>query len=310
MPRFLVRPPWGKAALLENIRTGPWARTPRTCEAVPPLRFSASRDSQRLSQFFCGASAQYDVCSLLPSPPSAAAWTVRSFSSGCLRASSYRSRSFPVSFSFDCSSSDLSASISGHIYAHSFPSSSSPSAASLSSSTASLQYWWRSFPGVQISTPGDFPGKRSRVPVAAALPYGVSHAELTAVPLARSAQCAHMQAVKRTMGLKFCAEEFVSRRSELGDQTASVSSVIVPAPAMMRQASVRSDVKNAATVTGGEARGSIQKGGLGGPRGTEEGSMWCSDRKRKILNGTEYIRRKSSHRGRIKRGSQAPAYKR
>lgn len=36
----------------------------------------------------------------------------------------------------------------------------------------------------------------------------------------------------------------------------------------------------------------------------------CSDRKRKILNGTEYIRRKSAHRGRIKRGSQAPAYKR
>uniref|UniRef100_A0AC62AEI9 mS137 n=1 Tax=Toxoplasma gondii TaxID=5811 RepID=A0AC62AEI9_TOXGO len=45
-------------------------------------------------------------------------------------------------------------------------------------------------------------------------------------------------------------------------------------------------------------------------RETADASIQCSDRKRKILNGTEYIRRKSSHRGRIKRGSQAPAFKR
>lgn len=31
-----------------------------------------------------------------------------------------------------------------------------------------------------------------------------------------------------------------------------------------------------------------------------------SDRKRKILNGTEYIRRKTGYRGRIRRGRQAP----
>lgn len=35
-----------------------------------------------------------------------------------------------------------------------------------------------------------------------------------------------------------------------------------------------------------------------------------SDRKRKILNGTEYIRRKTGYRGKIRRGRQAPAYPR
>ena len=35
-------------------------------------------------------------------------------------------------------------------------------------------------------------------------------------------------------------------------------------------------------------------------------SQLLSDRKRKILNGTEYIRRKTGYRGRIRRGRQAP----
>ncbi|CAI7723707.1 conserved Plasmodium protein, unknown function [Plasmodium vivax] len=35
-----------------------------------------------------------------------------------------------------------------------------------------------------------------------------------------------------------------------------------------------------------------------------------SDRKRKIMNGTEYIRRKTGYGGRIRRNRQAPAYKR
>ena len=37
-----------------------------------------------------------------------------------------------------------------------------------------------------------------------------------------------------------------------------------------------------------------------------EGPHLFSDRKRKILNGTEYIRRKTGYRGRIRRGRQAP----
>ncbi|VWU48669.1 conserved protein, unknown function [Hepatocystis sp. ex Piliocolobus tephrosceles] len=37
---------------------------------------------------------------------------------------------------------------------------------------------------------------------------------------------------------------------------------------------------------------------------------YFSDRKRKIMNGTEYIRRKTGYGGRIRRNRQAPAYKR
>ncbi|KOB89554.1 hypothetical protein PFDG_05103 [Plasmodium falciparum Dd2] len=37
---------------------------------------------------------------------------------------------------------------------------------------------------------------------------------------------------------------------------------------------------------------------------------YFSDRKRKIMDGTEYIRRKTGYGGRIRRNRQAPAYKR
>lgn len=37
-----------------------------------------------------------------------------------------------------------------------------------------------------------------------------------------------------------------------------------------------------------------------------ETPLLFSDRKRKVLNGTEYIRRKTGYRGRIRRGRQAP----